>query len=242
MKKKFVVCILTFILIVAGLITWFSLSAKEDIPSTPTAKADSNIAEDTERSMPYGFESENKTMWIFPHWTLDGKLFKVDRLSDDFKPLDDRFKLICFPQNKETEVKAEPTDEPVVEVIAEPEEPVVETFTTQDLEMGSDWTLTFYCHCARCNGVAGQPTASGRMPEVGVTVAVDPSVIKLGSRLKIDVPDGNGGYTCLMGYARADDTGSMIKGHKLDVFVSGHQEALNKGVIHNSRVTLLEVQ
>ena len=240
MKKKFVLCILVFILILIGFVMWFTLSAREDVPPTPTAKADTSVEEDTVRSVPYGLESDKGTTWIFPHWTLDGKLFKVDKLPDNFKPLDDRFKLIHFP--KYTETKVQPTEEPIVEVIVEPEEPVVETFATQDRDMGSDWTLTFYCPCARCNGVAGQPTASGRMPEVGVTVAVDPSIIKLGSRLKIDIPDGNGGYTCLMGYARADDTGGAIKGHKLDVFVGGHQEAQNKGVIHNARVTLLEVQ
>ena len=78
------------------------------------------------------------------------------------------------------------------------------------------------------------------MPEQNVTVAVDPRVIKLGTRLKIEIPDGNGGYVVYRANARADDTGGGIKGNKIDVLVGGHQEALSRGLIHNARVTILE--
>ena len=105
--------------------------------------------------------------------------------------------------------------------------------------IADDFKLTHYCHCALCCGKAGQPTASGRMPELGVTVGVDPKLIKLGSYLRIEIPDGNGGYTVYRAKARADDTGGAVKGNKIDVFVGSHQEALNLGVIRNARVYLI---
>ena len=105
--------------------------------------------------------------------------------------------------------------------------------------ISDDFKLTHYCHCALCCGKAGQPTASGRMPELGVTVGVDSKLIKLGSYLRIEIPDGNGGYTVYRVKARADDTGGAVKGNKIDVFVGSHQEALNLGVIRNARVYLI---
>lgn len=54
----------------------------------------------------------------------------------------------------------------------------------------------------------GNRTATGTMPRVGV-VAVDPAVIPLGTRLYIE------GY----GFATAEDTGSAIKGNRIDIFM-----------------------
>lgn len=105
--------------------------------------------------------------------------------------------------------------------------------------IADDFKLTHYCRCALCCGKSGQPTASGRMPELGVTVGVDPKFIGLGSYLRIEIPDGNGGYTVYRAKARADDIGGTVKGHKIDIFVGSHQEALNLGVIRNARVYLI---
>lgn len=135
-------------------------------------------------------------------------------------------------------------EEPV-EVVEE--EPVYQTpeYTDEQFNdefeylISDDFKLTHYCHCALCCGKTGQPTASGRMPELGVTVGVDPKLIKLGSYLRIEIPDGNGGYTVYRAKARADDTGGAVKGNKIDVFVGSHQEALNLGVIRNARVYLI---
>lgn len=80
--------------------------------------------------------------------------------------------------------------------------------------------LTFYCPCARCNGVTGARTASGTVPAEGRTIAVDPSVIPLGSRVYIE------GY----GEFIAEDTGGVIKNDKIDIFVSSHDHALALGV------------
>lgn len=66
----------------------------------------------------------------------------------------------------------------------------------------------------------GNNTASGTKPKAGVTVAVDPSVIPLGSKLYVD------GY----GYCRAEDTGGAIKGNRIDLFFDSEKECLNWGV------------
>lgn len=91
-----------------------------------------------------------------------------------------------------------------------------------------NYKLTFYCPCESCNGVAGAKTASGTTPTEGRTIAVDSSVIPLGSRVYID------GY----GVFIAEDTGGAIKNNKIDVFVSSHDRAIELGV-QNANIYLL---
>lgn len=67
-------------------------------------------------------------------------------------------------------------------------------------------------------------TATGTYAKYG-TVAVDPRVIPLGSRLYIESPDGSWVY----GYSVAADTGGAIKGNRVDLFFSSHQDAINFG-------------
>lgn len=84
-----------------------------------------------------------------------------------------------------------------------------------------NFKITHYCACTKCCGPNAQGiTASGKRVEANKTIAVDPSVIKLGSKVYID------GY----GYMEAQDTGSAIKGNIIDVYVEDHQEALMMGV------------
>lgn len=61
-------------------------------------------------------------------------------------------------------------------------------------------------------------TASGARARVGI-VAVDPAVIPLGTELYID------GY----GYAVAGDTGSAIKGNKIDLYFNSYTECMQFG-------------
>ena len=80
--------------------------------------------------------------------------------------------------------------------------------------------LTAYCSCSKCCGKwAGSPTASGVMPRANHTIAVDTSVIPFGTKVVIN------GNTYV-----AEDTGSAIKGNKIDVFFDSHSKALNFGV------------
>lgn len=107
-------------------------------------------------------------------------------------------------------------------------EPEVEATASTEAEQVADdgcWEysatmmITHYCHCTKCNGAkwAYGPTASGVMPEAGRTVAVDKSVIPLGSEVKI-------GDTVYI----AEDTG--VSGYHVDIFCDSHSEALSRGM------------
>lgn len=67
-------------------------------------------------------------------------------------------------------------------------------------------------------------TASGAKAQPG-TVAVDPSVIPLGTKLYIASTDGSPDY----GFATALDTGSAIKGYRVDLFMEDNRDALDYG-------------
>ena len=84
--------------------------------------------------------------------------------------------------------------------------------------------VSHYCCCVKCCGKDDGITYSGVKATPGVTVAVDTSIIPLGSDVLVDYGDG------VINYYRADDTGSAIKGNELDLCVSSHQEAINLGV------------
>jgi len=64
----------------------------------------------------------------------------------------------------------------------------------------------------------GRRTATGREPAVGI-VAVDPSIIPLGTKLYIE------GY----GYAQAADTGGSVKGNIIDVFLEERAQCIKWG-------------
>lgn len=67
-------------------------------------------------------------------------------------------------------------------------------------------------------------TASGTTARPG-TVAVDPRVIPLGTRLYVESLDGTSDY----GFAIAEDTGGAIKGHKIDLFFQSSSQAWSFG-------------
>jgi len=93
------------------------------------------------------------------------------------------------------------------------------------------FTLTYYCKepgCRICGG--GGKTASGTQVTPGRSVAVDPKVIPLGTKIYIDG----------LGYRIAEDTGGAVKGNKIDVNVNTHAEALQLGRTHNVKVWIVE--
>jgi len=67
-------------------------------------------------------------------------------------------------------------------------------------------------------------TATGTKVHVG-TVAVDPTVIPLGSKLYIITPGGDRIY----GYAVAEDTGGAIKGTIIDLYMNTYEECVEWG-------------
>ena len=76
-------------------------------------------------------------------------------------------------------------------------------------------TITHYCPCSRCCGSwAGGATASGTTPTAGRTVAAD---LPFGTRLMIN------GHEYVV-----EDRG--VGGMWVDIFVNGHQEALDLGM------------
>lgn len=78
--------------------------------------------------------------------------------------------------------------------------------------------ITFYCGCSQCCGQwAGGPTASGAMPTPGRTVAN--GVLPFGTRVLIEGQE----YV-------VEDRG--VSGDQFDIFVSDHQEALNRGLYY----------
>lgn len=117
-------------------------------------------------------------------------------------------------ESKTTEVTAEKVEE---KVNKEQEE---EKGESSNLVSLGKFKLTAYCSCSKCCGKwAGSPTASGVMPRANHTIAVDTGVIPFGTKVIIN------GKTYV-----AEDTGSAIKGNKIDVYFDSHSKALNFGV------------
>uniref|UniRef100_A0AAU8BD82 3D domain-containing protein n=1 Tax=Bacillus phage Adastra TaxID=3143958 RepID=A0AAU8BD82_9CAUD len=92
----------------------------------------------------------------------------------------------------------------------------------EELSKGRTLTMVATAYTASCAGCSGITTTGIDLrsnPSMKV-IAVDPSVIPLGSRVHVE------GY----GYAIAGDTGGAIKGNKIDIFVPNRQDALAWGV------------
>ncbi|MEW8985651.1 MAG: ubiquitin-like domain-containing protein, partial [Bacillus sp. (in: firmicutes)] len=87
---------------------------------------------------------------------------------------------------------------------------------------GQEFYVTSTAYTASCNGCSGT-TATGinllANPNAKV-IAVDPRIIPLGTKVYVE------GY----GYAVAADTGSAIKGYKIDVFIPSKADAYRWGV------------
>ena len=89
--------------------------------------------------------------------------------------------------------------------------------------------------CGKMPGQAGYGvTASGTRAHYG-TVAVDPRVIPLGTRMYIESADGSFVY----GYCVAEDTGGAIKGNKVDLFFNTYGECMQFGR-RNVKVYILD--
>lgn len=93
-------------------------------------------------------------------------------------------------------------------------------------EHTANFVVTSYCGCSKCCGKWSSGSDSNAIGCLGVkltpyySIAVDKSIIPLGTVLWDD--EGN--------YYRAEDTGSGVKGHNIDVFTGDHEAALQAGV------------
>lgn len=82
-----------------------------------------------------------------------------------------------------------------------------------------EFEVTGYCSCSECCGYKEKRlTKMETVPRSSHTVAVDPDVIPLGSKIEID------GVVYL-----AEDTGKKIKGNVIDIYFDTHKEALIYG-------------
>lgn len=75
------------------------------------------------------------------------------------------------------------------------------------------------CKATAYHEPEGSLTKSGTLSRVGA-IAVDPSVIPLGTELYVE------GY----GYCVAEDTGGLIKGNRIDIYLDSEAECVNWGV------------
>lgn len=90
------------------------------------------------------------------------------------------------------------------------------------IDMGR-FKLTAYCPCCRCSKGYGRSTVSGKSARSNHTIAVDTSVIDLGSKVKI----GKKTYT-------AEDCGSGVNGDHIDIFFDTHEEVEDFGLKHKN--------
>lgn len=88
--------------------------------------------------------------------------------------------------------------------------------------------LTAYCPCRVCSEGWGRRTSSGALATAEHTVAVDPRVIPIGSRLLINGKE----YV-------AEDIGGAVKGNHIDIFFNTHAETRQHGTV-NAEVFLLQ--
>ncbi|MGF2615952.1 3D domain-containing protein [Rossellomorea aquimaris] len=77
----------------------------------------------------------------------------------------------------------------------------------------------YTAYCEGCIGITKTGVDLRANPDEKV-IAVDPAVIPLGSKVYVE------GF----GYATAEDTGSAIKGNRIDIFIPSREEALEYGV------------
>ncbi len=108
-----------------------------------------------------------------------------------------------------------------VQAVAAEEATSAETVEATDekgTSLGS-FVVTAYSDCEICQGKWVGTTATGVAPQAGVTIAVDPKVIPLGTRVYIEG----------VGWRIAQDTGGAVKGKRIDLFLESYQAALNWG-------------
>ena len=79
-------------------------------------------------------------------------------------------------------------------------------------------TTAYTANCRGCSGITATGINLKKNPHLKV-ISVDPRVIKLGTKVYVE------GY----GYAIAGDTGSAIKGNKIDLFMPNQTSALKWG-------------
>ena len=100
----------------------------------------------------------------------------------------------------------------------------------EEKEYLGEFLISHYCPCSICCGWTNGPTASGVMPQVGVTIATSKEY-EFGTKMEID------GHVYTV-----QDRGGAIQGNRIDVFCNSHQEALEKGIFYTDVYLVKENQ
>lgn len=121
-------------------------------------------------------------------------------------------------------------DDPTRDLPLQTSEPAEEPPVVHGVNVLGEFAIVAYCACEECCGKwaldrpldeNGEPivyTASGEEAKAGVTVAVDPDVIPLGSKVYIEE----------LGWYVAQDTGAF-SGKVVDVYFNDHAAACEFG-------------
>lgn len=127
-----------------------------------------------------------------------------------------------------TEVSSEVTKNPVNKVVSSGAKPQPGQAPVNYSRVVTCSATAYDLSFQSCGKRPGDPgygiTATGTRAAYG-TVAVDPRVIPLGSKLYIESTDGRFVY----GFATAADTGGAIKGNKVDLFFPTNSECMSFG-------------
>lgn len=105
-----------------------------------------------------------------------------------------------------------------IEVIEDTVIPAVATPKPSNKKDLGSFKVTAYCHCEKCCGKSDGITKTGTKATEGRTIAVDPKVIPLGSKIELD------GHTYI-----AEDVGGAVKGNHIDLYFNSHDVALKWG-------------
>lgn len=90
------------------------------------------------------------------------------------------------------------------------------------INMG-EFKITAYCPCEECSEGYGRTTCTGKTARSNHTIAVDPSVIGYGAKVKI------GGTTYI-----AEDCGGGVEGDHIDIFFDTHSEVDDFGTTYKN--------
>lgn len=181
---------------------------KTSLKSGLRIQVDRITAKIVEEDVPLSFQVERES---------DNTLFRgiIKLVKSGSNGLEHKKWEITLKNGKEVEKKLLASN-----IVIEPVNQVVKVGTLQTVSRGGgqirfskafDMVATAYTH-------TGGNTSTGVKPYVGV-VAVDPSVIPMGSRLYVE------GY----GYCQALDRGSNVKGRHVDVFLETKKQAQSWG-------------
>lgn len=138
---------------------------------------------------------------------------------------------LLINESVETTSKTAVTEKSTMPVVQEAKESESSATAPSTSNTGSKEIIVeataYTASCEGCSGITATGIDLKENPNVKI-ISVDPTIIPLGSKVYVE------GY----GEAIAGDTGGVIKGNRIDVFIPSQQDAINFGV-KQLKVTIL---